>query len=293
MATSKQKPELIVIVGPTASGKSELAMRIARQFNGEIICADSRTVYRRMDIGTAKPTKKDQAEIRHWGLDIADINDEFTVKQFKDYALSAITDIKKRGKLPILVGGTGLYIDAVLFNFEFRPKADSETRKTLEAKTVSELQQQIGELGYEMPTNSQNKRHLIRTIESEGARGYADIAPRAGSLIVGINPAMEILEERINHRAKEIFEAGVMHETEELLRTYGRDSLLKTAGIIYTICLDLIDGKIDSQIALDRFKIADRQYAKRQLTWFKRNPYILWNSDIDLAEQTIKSLLNN
>src|ERR1700681_366809 len=119
MAPTSKKPELLVIVGPTASGKSDLALRIAKKFNGEIIAADSRTIYKRMDIGTAKPSHKDQKLVVHWGLDLIEPGESFSAAQFKDYAEAKIAEIRSRGKLPILVGGTGLYIDSILFNFSF------------------------------------------------------------------------------------------------------------------------------------------------------------------------------
>src|SRR4051812_22066904 len=119
MASTQQKPELLVIVGPTASGKSELALKVAQEFRGEIIAADSRTIYKGMDIGTAKPTKEEQQLAPHWGLDLVEPGQTFSVYQFKKYTEERIEEIKKRNKLPILVGGSGLYIDGILFGFEF------------------------------------------------------------------------------------------------------------------------------------------------------------------------------
>src|SRR3990167_2158954 len=119
MVAASQRPKLLAIVGPTASGKSALALEIAKKFNGEIICADSRTIYRGMDIGTAKPSKEEQAKVPHWGLDLVDPGQRYNVHQFKTYAEAKTEEIKGRGKLPIIVGGTGLYIDAVLFRYEF------------------------------------------------------------------------------------------------------------------------------------------------------------------------------
>lgn len=119
---------LVVITGPTASGKTSLAMEVAKLFNGEIICADSRTIYKGMDIGTAKPTKKEQAAIPHHIIDVVEPNQSFTVADFKELALKAIDDITKRGKLPIMVGGTGLYIDSVIFDYQFGPAGDAKKK---------------------------------------------------------------------------------------------------------------------------------------------------------------------
>ncbi len=167
MAATPSRPKLLVIVGPTASGKSELALNIAKKYNGEIIAADSRTVYRDMNIGTAKPSLDDQKALLHWGLDLVNPGQRFTAADFKQYAEAKIVDIQKRGKLPLLVGGTGLYIDSVLFDFGFLADFDPKLRKELEQLSVQDLQKIIKQRGYTMPTNYQNKRYLIRVIETK------------------------------------------------------------------------------------------------------------------------------
>jgi tRNA dimethylallyltransferase len=139
MEPATKKPELLVIVGPTASGKSDLALKVAKEFNGEIIAADSRTIYKGMDVGTAKPTKKEQELIPHWSLDLVEPGQVYSAYQFKKYAESKIAEIKKRGKLPILVGGSGLYIDAVLFGFGFVEPASQGQCTELEKLTTQEL----------------------------------------------------------------------------------------------------------------------------------------------------------
>lgn len=251
----------LVIVGPTASGKSDLAMRIAREFDGEIICADSRTVYKGMDIGTAKPSKTDQKLVRHWGLDLVEPGQRFTAADFQKYAKAAIEDIRSRGKLPILVGGSGLYIDGVIFDFGFSSK---------EAKR-----------------DPVNPRHLSH----EEPRVRQKLKP--GTLIAGIMPPDEVLKVRIAKRAEHIFKAGVMSETKSLVGQYGKESLGADGGIVYKICLELIAGKVDEAEALEKFKIADWQYARRQKTWFKRNKFIHWFESARQAESYVNSQLNN
>ena len=162
------KPPLIVITGPTASGKSALAMDIAKKYGGEIICADSRTVYKGMDIGTAKPTEQDQREVPHHLLDVVEPNQPFSAAEFKERANQAICDISARGKLPMLVGGTGLYIDAVLFDYHFGLPADPNRRSDLQAMSVEQLQHVCLEQGIHLPINVRNKRHLVRAIEIGG-----------------------------------------------------------------------------------------------------------------------------
>ena len=139
METEIRDLPLVVIVGPTASGKTSLAIEIATKFNGEIICADSRSIYKYMDIGTAKPTLFERNQAVHWGLDLIEPGEYFSAADFKDYAMKKIEEIRSRGKLPVLVGGTGLYVDAVIFDYKFGPKANESLRQELQHKTLDEL----------------------------------------------------------------------------------------------------------------------------------------------------------
>jgi tRNA dimethylallyltransferase len=292
MEPAKQKTKLVAIVGPTASGKSGLALKIAQEFNGEIIAADSRTIYKGMDIGTAKPTKKERQLVPHWGLDLVEPGQTYSAYQFKNYANKKIVDIQKRGKLPILVGGTGLYIDAVLFDFDFVDASSAGDRERLEELNTGQLQKIISQKGYQMPENHQNKRHLIRTIERQGLSGSKkDI--KKGTFVAGLLPSEEVLRERINNRAEAIFKSGVIEETDGLVKKYGKGALVNTGGIVYKICLDLLDNNIGQQVAIDTFQKNDWQYARRQRTWFRRNKFIHWYSSAEQAYKEISSILNN
>lgn len=292
MVARGQRPKLVVIVGPTASGKSDLAMCLAKAYEGEIITADSRTVYKGMDIGTAKPSKTDQKEVPHWGLDLVSPGQRFTAHQFQKYAKSKIKDIQKRDKLPILVGGTGLYIDAVLFGFGFLPDADLDNRAKLEALSVSQLQQIIENKGHTMPINSQNKRHLIRAIETEGKTGTKNLRPMTGTIVIGIMPSDDDLKNRIDMRAEQLFTDGVVKETKKLVQEYGEKVLERSGGIVYKICLKLNNGTINLEEAKELDRMADWQYARRQRTWFKRNPHIKWFADDNQAFRFISDQLN-
>ena len=292
MASTSTRPELVATVGPTASGKSDLAMKIAQKFNGEIIAADSRTLYKGMNIGTAKPTKADQTKIKHWGLDLIEPGQRFTAYQFKKYAQQAIENIQKRGKLPILVGGTGLYIDGVLFDFGFLPGYDPAKRQKLESLSVEELQEIIKEKGYPMPENNQNKRHLIRAIETKGYKGSRQTKLHETVLLVGLLPRDEVLKQRISKRAEKIFAKKVLVETRDLVDKYGEEAINRTGGIVYKICLDLLNGKGNYPKAIEKFKKEDWQYTRRQKTWFKRNKSIQWFKTLEQAYKYIKQQLN-
>lgn len=292
MAAAAQRPKLVAVVGPTASGKSALALQIAQEFNGEIIAVDSRTVYKGMNIGTAKPTKADQVKIKHWGLDLVEPGQRFTVYQFKRYAQNAISDIQSRSKLPILVGGTGLYIDSVVFDFGFRQDADLAKRKKLEVMNIEVLQDFIREISLPMPFNFKNRRHLIRTIETKAQTSSRKNRLPKGVILIGILPADEVIKERIDQRAKQIFADGVLSETKKLVREYGKDTLASTGGIVYKICLEILAGKITEAEAIEKFQKADWQYARRQKTWFRRNKFIHWFSDTEQAYSAIKHRLN-
>lgn len=271
---------LLAIVGPTASGKTGLAIEIAKQMNGEIIAADSRTVYKGLDIGTAKPSLAEQQTVPHYGLDLVGPGQQFSVADFKTYTDTKIMAIQKQGKLPLLVGGTGLYIDAVLYDFSFAPP-NHELREQLDNKGIIELQAMITEAGLPMPENKDNKRYLIRTLE----RGTLlpdkkPLLPK--TVIIGLNPDKATLKQRITERAHLMLKQGVLSEVEWGIKTYGLESTAMTGGV-YRIFRDVIRGKLTEEQAVELFVTSDLQLAKRQLTWFRRNPDIIWFDSADAA----------
>lgn len=283
------RPNLIAIVGPTASGKTGLSVRVAEQFGCEIICADSRTVYEGMDIGTAKPTKQEQARVRHWGLDIVRPDQSFTVADFKRYAQEAIADIRGRGKIPLLVGGTGLYVDAVMYDYELGPPADPDVREKLESLTVEELQGYCVQNNIPLPENTQNKRHLVRAIERGNVSAISKSPLQQDNYIVGIATSMDTLRTRIVARTEQLFENDVVTEATMLGKKYGWNSEAMT-GNIYPIIKSHLEGELTLAEVKDRFTTLDYRLAKRQMTWFRRNPDIMW-ADLTGAEEYIKSLL--
>ena len=282
---------LIVIVGPTASGKTSLAIQLAKKYRGEIICADSRTVYRGMNIGTAKPSPEEQQGVPHWGIDLVDPGDPFSVSQFKDYACQKIKEIRSRGNIPFLVGGTGLYIDSVIFDFQFGAKSNEDKRCDLQEMTVSELQQYCANHNILLPENSKNKRYLVRAIERADEKPSRLEVPLNNTIVVGITTDKQLLKQRITDRAKKMFKDGVVEETIELANNSGWCNEAMT-GNVYPIIKKLIEKEIDEDQTIREFIVSDVNLVKRQLTWFRRNPFIEWG-DIRSCEQYLSRVLDS
>jgi tRNA dimethylallyltransferase len=279
---------LIFVVGPTASGKSGLAMELAEKLNGEIICADSQTLRKSLDIGTAKPSKLDQQKIKHHLLDVIEPYERYSVAQFKKLAKEAISDIQGRGKLPIIVGGTGLYINALYFDFDVNEDSSNSKYKTeLEQKSVKELQEIIRESEFVMPENMNNPRHLIGVILREG-QVRKDIVPVQNALIYGLMPEDEVLKNRISERVMQMFDNGLIEEVRGLILQYGEPPE-KLDAIGYPITARLINGEINEMEARNLFVQAHWQYARRQKSWFKRNKNIKWFQEVKQASEHICS----
>lgn len=275
------KINTLFIVGPTASGKSALSIELAKNLGAEIICADSQTLRRGMDIGTAKPTPKERQMIVHHMLDCIDPYEDYNLSMFLRDSRKILQDIHARGKRAIVVGGTGLYTDALYFNFELPDISINH----IEGMTVEELRDHILKIGLTIPKNSSNPRHLINTIKRNGKVG-AKGKPTAGSLIIGINPGREVLINRINVRVDAMFENGFIDEVKAVLKKYGEPPHNFDA-IGYRIAYRYIKNEIDMDETKALFKIADRQYAKRQMSWYKRNQDIIWFSSPEDAKSFI------
>lgn len=282
---------LVVIVGPTASGKSELAMRLAMRFGGEIICADSRTVYRGMDTGTAKPSKVDQQKVPHHLLDVVEPNQRFTAADFQKLANEAIDDIRSRGKVPFLVGGTGLYVDSVIFGYEFNVNFDQKLRDQLEQMSIEQLYEYCKTNNIKLPENHKNKRHVVRNIERNGAVVRSNDKYISTSIIVGIATEKNELQNRIVQRTEHIFESGVVDESILLGENYGWECQSMT-GNIYPIVHKLLKKELTIEQAKEKNIIQDSKLAKRQITWLKRNKSIRWKS-LEEADQYINGLLSS
>jgi tRNA dimethylallyltransferase len=272
-----QNLPLIVITGPTASGKTSLAIDVALQHGGEIICADSRTIYKYMDIGTAKPTAAERAKVPHFGLDLIEPDVTFSASDFKSYADQKIIEIRGRGHVPILVGGTGLYVDAVVFNYQFGPPADVALRSELQRMTLAELHTYCDNHNVTMPENKLNKRYVIRAIETANSVPIRSLTPVKNTIIVGIATDKVILRQRIAARSEQLFDDGVVDEAKRLGEIYGWDTQAMTSNI-YRVVHELLLGTMTTAESKAKNEVLDWRLAKRQITWLKRNHFIHWTA---------------
>lgn len=293
MAAERIKSPLLVIVGETASGKSALAIKLAERFGGAVICADSRTVYKDMDIGTAKPSQADRTKVPHYGLDLVSPDEPFTAADFKDYADRTLARIADQDKLPVLVGGTGLYVDAVLYDYSFRSPPEPELRQQLSAMTVGQLQERLAGQGIPLPENAQNPRHLIRAIETGGQVGEAGPL-RANTLILGLSSDREMLRRRIEDRVEAMVAEGFIVEVTRLAETYGWEApAMQAPG--YKAFRQYLEGTASMEEARALFIKNDMNLAKRQRTWFRRNKSIHWlptGEEYEKSVELITTLMN-
>lgn len=280
---------LIVIAGPTASGKTSLAIDLAERYGGEIICADSRTIYRGMDIGTAKPTIEERRGVPHWGLDLVEPGEAFSAAQFKFYAQQKIAEIRQRGRVPFLVGGTGLYIDAVIFDFQFGKPSDKARRSELMMCNLEELHSYCTKHNIKLPENSKNRRYVIRAIERSDDKTTTSKLPSEDIVVVGIATNAVELRSRIEKRAEQLFSDNVVEEATRLGKKYGWESEAMT-GNVYALVHEFMCSNFDYNELQRRFAVSDWRLAKRQMTWLRRNPHLLW-CDLKSAEHYLSQIL--
>ena len=285
---------LIVLVGETASGKSRLALQLAQRFEGEIICADSWTVRQEVSIGTAKPSPEEQKLVPHHLLDVVGPCDDFTAAVFKELATKTINEIAERGRLPIMVGGTGLYIDSVLYDYGFLEQGDRTARQSLSELTADELVAEVEARGLELgDVDTRNKRRLIRLIETGGAHPSKQTL-RNNTLILGLRTDREVLKRRIERRVDAMLEAGLEQEVRELVERYGWEcEALK--GVGYAQWRGYFEGVQSLPETRQKIIKATNELAKRQRTWFKRNKSIQWVTtpvEIDTVVDMVTTFLS-
>ncbi len=285
------RERIVVILGPTATGKSALALEAARDLGAEIINADSMQVYRGMDIGTAKPGARARREVRHHLYDIADPADRYTAGRFQRDAARAIEDIRSRGHLPFVVGGTGLYIRALTEGLFEGPGADPAIREELERKARTHGSERLHEMLRAVDPLSasaihpNNRVRVIRALEVWRLTGrpishlQRETTPREcpyEALKIGLTLGRETLYERIDRRVEEMVQEGLVRETAELLERGYDESCPAMGGLGYKECLAFLRGRIGLDEAKVLIKRNTRRYAKRQLTWFRKDREIKW-----------------
>ncbi len=319
----KPFPSLIVILGPTASGKTELALKLAKKYNGEIICADSRTVYREMNIGTAKPGQNEKLKMKnekcsakrnsyqkpifinhipHYLIDVVKPDQKFSVAEFKQKTLKIIKGVHQKNKIPFLVGGTGLYISAVVDNLDI-PKVppDKKLREKLENNIkkygLNYLWGKLIKLDSEAANfvQKQNPRRIIRALEVclKTKKTFSELRKKGEQLLnvlqIGIKIPFEKLEWKIGQRTDQMIENGLIEETENLIKKYSSSPLLNTIG--YQEIVSYLQNKISLDQAISLIKKNTRRYARRQMTWFKRDKRIHWIKNQKEAERLLKNFL--
>lgn len=276
---SNKKPKIIAVVGPTASGKTALAAGLAKKFRGELISVDSRQIYKGMDIGTGKDKTYPQ-----FLLDTTSPKQVFNAVKFKKIAVKKIQEILKRGHLPILVGGTGLYLKAIVENLKIPiVPPDKNLRESLEKLPLQELRRKLGELDPEAAkVAAENRRRIIRALEVIFKTGdYFSAQRKKGkplfnTLMIGIKIPREKLYERINERIDGQIEKGLVEEVKSLAKEYGENAYALQNTIAYKELLPCLRGETSLEEAVEEIKRNSRRYARRQMTWFKTQPDIYW-----------------
>ena len=298
---SERQKILISIVGPTAIGKTTLAIKVAQHLQTEIISADSRQFYKEMSIGTAKPNADELAQAKHYFIDSHSIHDEFNVGDYEKSAIAKIEDLFKQHDILVLVGGSGLYVNAILFGFDELPKADEALRTSLNQQFANEgiesLQNQLKTLDpiYYQEVDIQNPQRIIRALEVCISTGkpfssFRKTAPKNRSfqsIVIGLDMEREKLYERINLRVDQMIAEGLVAEATSL-KDYQHLNALKTVG--YSEIFQYLNSHLALPEAIDKIKQNTRNFAKRQLTWFRKNQEVNWfepNQEIEIL-QTIQ-----
>ena len=300
------KPKVIVICGPTASGKTSLSIELAKQINGEIVSCDSMQIYKDMTIGTAKPTKEEMDGIKHYLLDFVSPDQRYSVAEYKKDAENTIEKIISEGKVPIVVGGTGLYLEALIYNIEYQNiEEDMEYRNKLYEiereqglSKLYEMASKIDSKAMEKISPNDKKRicrvleiyHLTGKTKTELEEESRKNEPKYNYILFGITMDREKLYERINLRVDIMINQGLIDEVKNLLEKYNN---FPTAmqGLGYKEVVEYLNGLITKDEMIDKIKMETRRYAKRQLTWFRKYKNLIWINGLDDVQNNIKIIL--
>jgi tRNA dimethylallyltransferase len=304
-------PLLVVILGPTGSGKTALSLELATRFGGEIVNCDSVAMYREFQIGTAKPTAEEQARAPHHLLDVIEPTSFTTAGEYARKAREVLSEIQRRGALPIVVGGTGLYLRALLEGLFAGPERSEELRERLRQRAHEKGAHYLHRLLQRMDAQAASRIHandvpkMIRAIEvclaakqpmSEQWKSGRDPLSGFDILRIGLDPNRAELYRRIHERVLAMFDAGLVEETQQMLKKYG-DAARPLNSIGYKQVVQLLKGEIAREAAVDAVQQAHRNYAKRQMTWFRREPEVNWLAGFgDRAEviaQAVAAVQNN
>ena len=302
------KPKVIVICGPTASGKTKLSIELAKKINGEIISADSMQIYKGMNIGTAKVTKEEMQGIKHYLIDIVSPDERYSVADFKKDAEKSIKEILKKNKVPIIVGGTGLYIDSIINGIEYNEtNTNFQYREELEKIASREGLEKLYELAMKIDKEATNKiskndkKRIFRILEIYKSTGKTktelEIESRKKGtkysfFVFGTNMDREKLYSKINLRVDKMLEEGLIEEVKEIFEKY-KTFPTSMQGIGYKELKEYLDGICTKEEAIDKIKMETRRYAKRQITWFKRNKNIIWldMQDSNMMQNHLNTIL--
>ena len=301
------KPKVIVICGPTASGKTALSIELAKKINGEIISSDSMQIYKDMNIGTAKPTVEEMDGIPHYLLDFVSPDTRYSVAEFQKDATEKIEEILKKGKTPIIVGGTGLYVDSLIYGIEYQDiKLDEQYRNQLEniaeQEGLDKLYEEAQKIDPEaMKKISRNdKKRIIRVLEIYKATGKTKTQQEFESRqelkydykVFAINMERERLYDRINRRVDIMIEQGLIEEVENLVKKY-KEFPTAMQGLGYKEVVEYLENKVTKEEMIEKIKMETRRYAKRQITWFKKNKQTIWLDGEKDKKDNIEIILEN
>ena len=274
---------LLALVGPTASGKSSIALTLAGSFDCEIVCADSMTVYRGLDIGTAKPARDERERISHHLVDVVAPGEPFSVARYQRLARAAFSDIRSRNKLPLVVGGSGLYFRAAVDDLDF-PPTDPSVRRRIEEEETENLATRLKHLDPEAVTfvDLANRRRVVRALEvieitGEPFSSFRDAWGRyTPAIVAGLAPDLEVLDKRIEQRLHEMLDHGLLDEVRRLIDQGYGDVLLSSQAIPYRQAVALVEETMTREEFFEQAARATRRLARRQLSWFRRDPRIRW-----------------
>ena len=303
-----KKQKVIVICGPTASGKTALSIELAKKINGEIVSCDSMQIYKEMDIGTAKPTKEEMQEIPHYMINTIFPNERYSVADYKKDAKKAIREIIKKGKVPIIVGGTGLYVDSLIYEIEYPDiKFDEKYRQELEEQVrkdgLEKLYNKAKKIDPEamLKISSNDKKRILRVLEiykptgktkTEQERKSREKEPEFDYLVYGLNMPREKLYERINLRVDIMIKQGLIKEVEEIYKKYNE---FPTAmqGLGYKEVVEYLEGHLTKEEMIEKIKQETRRYAKRQMTWFRKNKQTIWLDTENTKQNNLQIILED